>query len=495
MVVELEEKLNTALELQRNNKIFEAECLFREILIKNPNNAQVLNLLGMLKFNSKSFNEAVTFLEKAVAIKPIAKYYRNLGQAYIEAKDFYNAIGCYKNAIKLEFNNYDAWFYLAFALNENEQIDDSIIAYQKAIELNPTAINAYRNLGNIYYSTKNNPEMAVVCYEKFLENDPENMHAKGALGAAYLKTKRYEKGWEYFEARPNKKIVVLIRALIPNNPIKTKPLWQGEDIKNKTIYVYYEGGFGDTIMFSRYLPLLKSKCKEVLFRPQVGSIELFKENSLGVNVLDTCDSEEALNFDVHTTIMCLPYLLRSKSEKDIPLTEGYLKANPEKAQIYKNKYLNNDKFKIGIKWQGNVIYDITRCINIKHFQKIFDIPNTKFYSLQKDEGIEQLNRVDNCELVDLGSTFNDFADTAAAIENLDLVICNDTSVAHLAAAMGKECWMLLPFIQDWRWTNDLSYCVWYKSVKFFQQTAPQDWDEVFNRVCQELKNKLLCKYN
>lgn len=182
MAVDLEEKINTALKLHEDNKLSEAENLYLEILKTNPNNAKILNQLGLLKLKNNEFKSAVNLLEEAVKIEPIAEYYRNLGFAYIELKDFYNAICCYKKAIPLEFNNYDAWFYLALALNENGQTDDAIIAYQKAIDIKPTAVNAYRNLGNIFYSVKNDPQKAVLCYEKFLELEPENMHAKLLLG-------------------------------------------------------------------------------------------------------------------------------------------------------------------------------------------------------------------------------------------------------------------------------------------------------------------------
>ena len=415
-----------------------------------------------------------------------AEFYRDLGKKYIEEGNFYDAILCYKNSIQLEPENYDSWFYLAFALNGNKQIDDAIIAYQKALLINPEAVSVYRNLGNIFYTIKNDPEMAIQCYEKLVEYQPENINAKGALGAAYLKAKNYKEGWEYFENRPNKEIVVSIRGIFPDSPIKTKPLWLGEPIENKILYVYYEGGFGDAIMFARYLPLLKNKCKKVLFRPQVGCIELFKENNLDTEVLDTSVAENQLDFDVHTPIMSLPYLLKLNTEKDLPFAQGYLKSSPEKVKFYKEKYFDNNKFKIGIKWQGNTVYETKRSITLDLFYKLFELKNTQFYSLQKDEGIEQLERAFEYDIVDLGSTFNDFSDTAAAIENLDLIICNDTSVAHLAGAMGKKCWIVLPFIQDWRWTSDLSYCAWYKSVRFFQQSEDGNWSSAFERVYEEL---------
>ena len=185
--------------------------------------------------------------------------------------------------------------------------------------------------------------------------------------------------------------------------------------------------------------------------------------------------------------MSLPYALKLNSEK-IPFDEGFLKANPEKVKESKTNYFNNNKFKIGIKWLGNPSIGLSRIIPIESFYKLFDLPNTQFYSVQTDDGVEELQKLpDNYELFDLGKTFNDFSDTAAAIENLDLIICNDTSIAHLAGAMGKPCWILLPSLYNWRWHTDISFSPWYKSVRIFKQNEADNWDEVFERVYDSLK--------
>ena len=161
---------------------------------------------------------------------------------------------------------------------------------------------------------------------------------------------------------------------------------------------------------------------------------------------------------------------------------------------YTNKHLeffDNDKFKIGIKWQGNPYYDRNRIVPIEAFYKLFDLPNIQIYSLQKGSGIEELDKLtDKNKIIDLGNSFNDFADTSAAIANCDLIICNDTSVAHLVGALGKPCWVLLPFVSNWRWHNDFTYSPWYDSVKFFKQSELDNWNGVIESVYKELKNKL-----
>ena len=324
------------------------------------------------------------------------------------------------------------------------------------------------NQGNIYYMVKNDPVAASKCYKKAVALNPENINAQIGLALSYLKMKNYKEGWKYFESR-NSFIMQGASDLI-------KPLWLGEPIQDKILYVYYEAGFGDTIMFARFLPLLKNKCKKVLFMPQPECLKLFEDSQLGVEVLsqNICPSD----FDFHIPMRSLPYALKVSTEVT---DDKYLKADLSKVEV--KKYFDNNDFKIGINWQGNS-GDIKRKIPLKSFYKLFDLPKTKIYSLQVGEGSQQLAGMEN--IIDLGSTFNDFSDTAAAVENLDLIISNDTSVAHLAGALGKNCWVLLPFVSDWRWGVDRT-CSWYKSLKLFRQKDSGNWDDPFAEVYEELK--------
>lgn len=414
----------------------------------------------------------------------------DIAKKFQQNNDFANAIETYKYIIKSDPENFEAWFNLGMCLKDNEQTDNAIIAYQKALSLNSDSHGVYRNLGNIYYIDKNDPLTTIDYYKKLVELEPYNNEAKICLAVAYLKTKNYKEGWNFFEARLNDKIGLITRVLSSKNLSETHPLWQGEDIKDKTVYVYYEGGIGDTIMFSRFLHVLKTKCKKVLFRPQLDCYDLFKENFKDIEVINIKTIDDMLDFDVHIPLMSLPYRLEINEEKNIPCKEGYMKADDKKVKEYKQKYFNDDKFKIGIKWQGNTNFDTSRKIMLTSFSKLFTLPDTVFYSLQKDDGMEQLDEFKDYNIIDLGKTFNNLSDTSAAIENLDLVICNDTSIGHLAGALSKPCRMLLPFVQDWRWSTDLSYCLWYNSIKFFQQKEKGNWEEVFERMYSSLKDKI-----
>lgn len=479
----VQEKVNKALELHKSAKFEEAEALYKEVLDVDGKNPSVLNLLGLLKYQNNELDEALKYIKSAVEINSQAYFYQNLGKIYHAKKDFKNAFEAYKNALSLEPEKFDLWFDLALAFKANKQIDDAIKAYEKVISINPSLVEAYANLGSIYNNIKNNPTKAIEYYKKIIELKPNERDSEYFLGTAYLKIKEYEKGWKHYESRPSRECGILTQTLLLKDKIASKPVWQGEDLQGKTLYVYYEGGYGETTMFGRFLPLLKQKASKILFKPQLDYVKLFRDNSFGIEVID--DTSE-VDFDYHVPMMSIPYGLGFKSDEDIPLKGGYLKANSDKVLEYKQKYFNTDKFKIGIKWQGNTFYDLTRKIEITSFFKLFEIPDIQFYSLQKDEGSEQLEEAKKYNIIDLGDTFNDFSDTAAAIENLDMVICNDTSVAHLAGSLGKKCWVLLPFISDWRWHADENTCTWYDTFKVFRQKASGDWDGVFEEVYREL---------
>ena len=185
--------------------------------------------------------------------------------------------------------------------------------------------------------------------------------------------------------------------------------------------------------------------------------------------------------------MSIPYVLGCKAEDMFIHHDGYFKANPAKINYYREKFCNNDKFKIGIKWQGNTHYDKERVISVADFFPLFEIPGTQFYSFQTLDGSEEIAKIkEKTDIINLGETFSNFSDTAGAIENMDLIISNDTSLVHLAGGLNKPCWVLLPYIYNWRWHTDLSKCDWYDSVKIYRQKDYGDWESVFSKVKKDL---------
>lgn len=455
MTSDVKTQLSHALAFHQSGNLQEAEKIYLEILDETPNEGNTLNFLGFLKFQNNQFNEAISYLKKATELYP---------------------------------NFFEAWFNLALAYKGMGDFADAIFAYKKAIEIEPENPTPYFNLATLYESL-NETHKAIEYFEHAykLNKDETDTDIPYFLSICYIKAKDFAKGLPLHEYRSSKAFATHCQEVTYPEQYKNKPLWDGTPMPDKTILVYYESALGDTLMYVRYLECLRSMFKKVLFKPQLCFESFFKENNFGAEIIESRALPDELVFDVHIPLMSIPYVLGQFSE-DIPLSEGYLGANPEKIQEFKEKYFNNDKLKIGFKWMGNTVYDMTRVIDIESFYKLFELPNTQFFSLQKGDGVEEFEKIPKkYNVIDLSETFNDFSDTAAAVENLDLVICNDTSVAHLAAAMGKPTWILLPFVQNWRWHTDLSYSPWYKSAKLFKQSESDNWEEVFEQVFEELK--------
>ena len=449
--------LSEAIELHKKGNILEAEKIYNEILRSEPQNIQVIDLLANIKLTTKDFQTAYTL---------------------------------YHKILELDSDNKDALFNIAISAKNLGHLAEAIDSYKKVIELYPDTEEAYYNIASLY-SDSGDMDDAIKYYKRVLENNPDDKETKYFIGIAYMKNRQYKEGLKFFENRLCRLSAVVTQEHTYPNLMQNAKLWQGEYVSDKTIYTYYEAGFGDVLMFARYLPLLEKKCKHVILKTQVPLEELFKENFPNIHVMHYFEPENKIHFDYHIPILSLPYVLGLDEDDMFVAKGGYLKANPEKVNSYHKRFFDNNYFKIGIKWQGNTMYDWDRVIDVKEFIKLFQIPNTKFYSFQTFEGSEGINELKKYyDIVDIGSTLNNFSDTAGAIENLDLVICNDTSLAHVAGAMNKPCWVLLPYLYNWRWHQDLTKCDWYDSVRLFRQDNPGNWDFVFECLYKEL-NQLI----
>ena len=486
----MSDKFKQAFNFHQEGKLTNARDIYQEILNENPQNHEVWDLLGILYMQAEKYEDAEKCIKKALSIKIETYYLENLGKLYQKIKNFQDAIEIYKILTKAIPNKYENWFSLAMSYKNDSQWDEAKKAYYKAIEINPKSHESYFNLAYLYFN-ENDPDGAVECYEKALELEPQDWETKYFLSLAYMQVKNYKDGLKYFEERLCRQSAIVSQEKTYPHLMKEKQLWTGkEDLSDKVLYTYYEAGFGDVLMLYRFMPELTSKCKKVIFKPQKELVPLFKENSYGAEIMEMFDYEENMYFDYHLPFLSLPLVLNKNGEDMfIHHDDGYLKSNPQKVKEYKEKYFSNNKFKIGIKWQGNTYYDKERVLKVEDFFKLFEIPNTQFYSCQTFEGSEEFEKIKGkYNVIDIAHTFKDFSDTAAAIENLDLIICNDTSLGHLAGAMCKPCWILLPHVYNWRWHKDLSKCDWYDSIKIYRQISNGDWNSVFTKVEKDLKN-------
>lgn len=484
----IEEIINIGFNSHQNGKLDDAENAYKEALKIDCENAEACNLMGVLKLQQGEINAAVEWIEKAINIQPCEYFYETLFQAYIRINSFDKIIGCKNFVLQNYAKSFSLLFNIALAYKNLKQNKLAIEFYDKALKIDPTSYQAWFNLAHIY-NVENQGKNAVSALKICKKLKPNDRETEYFLAIALMRTKNYDKGLKLFEQRLCKETAIALQNKTYPNLASKERLWKGENIKDKTILVYYEAGFGDTIMFSRYLPLLKKRCKKVVFYPQKQLAQLFAQSNLGIDeIIEGFIPEQNMDFDVHIPLLSLPYLLGLKGDRVFESTEGYLSANTELVEQYKTKYFNTDKLKIGIKWQGNTYYDKDRVIPTEAFAPLIEIEGTQFYSFQTFEGSEELAKLTSqYNIVDVGSDLIDFTQTAAALMNLDLVICNDTSLAHLAGALGIPCFVLLPYEVNWRWHEDLSKCDWYDSIRLFRQKSIGDW----NGVIEDTKKVLI----
>lgn len=480
-----EELIQEGFALHQEGKLEEAETAYKKALEQDKDNAEIYNLLGVLKLQQQDVISAVHWVEQAVEKQPNAYFYETLFQTYIRAK-LYKEIAKRAHEVLEKFpDNFSLLFNVALAYRNLKRNKEAIKFYEKALKIDPSSYDCWFNLSHLYSveaETKNALSALKIC-NKIKPNDPDTEYF---LGLALMRLKDYDKGFKYFESRFSKTATIALQNKTYPNKARLDNIWNGENISDKTLLVYYEAGFGDVLMFARYLPLVAKKCKKLIFMCQKPLSTLFKQNNLGIDqVIDTYIPESEIDFDVHTPMLSLPYLLKLKVNKVFAYSSGYLKPNMDLVEKYKKKYFENDKIKVGIKWQGNTYFDYDRVIPAEAFAPLMQVENTQYYSFQTFEGSEDAKVLKG--IIDVGKDFVDFSQTAAAMANLDLVICNDTSLAHLAGAMGIPCWIVLPYEVNWRWHTDLSVCDWYDSVKLFRQHKQNDWNSVFEDVLAEMR--------
>lgn len=487
MTVSEKEKLNEAFKYHQNGDLEKAEEIYSEILNTSENNYEVLNLLGLIKLSQNRFPDAEKYIKKALTLKKDSYFYENLARVYNEENEFQSTIKVLEEAVSDGFDSFEIYFLLALAYKNNIEYDKSEKSYLKALEINPKSEKALFNLASLYLFL-NKPEKAVEFFKKCLEITPDDKEVLYFISLGYFRLKNYETGMKFFENRLCRNTAITSQQVTYPHLMKKAHIWQGEDISNKTLYTYYEAGFGDMIMFARYLPELQKRCKKIIMKPQKALSQLFRDNFPDIDFMDVFYEENKIDFDYHIPFLSVPYVLQLDNKEIFMRHDKYLKAMPDKVKFFKEKFFNNDKFKIAIKWQGNTYYETDRVINVEAFAPLFDLPDVKIYSAQTFEGSEEFEKLaSKYDITNLAESFKDFSYTAGALENVDLVISSDSSLAHLAGAMGKPCIILLPYNYNWRWHIDLGHCDWYDSVKLFRLGPKENWNELMQRVVKNLK--------
>lgn len=410
--------------------------------------------------------------------------YVEYGQSLYDKGMLVESKEAFEKALKIDSLCADAYQGLGIIYFLNNDFDKSIECSMKAVDLfgqneHAKTSDCFLNLA-MAYKAKRNIENALFCYENSILLNVNNYDAYFGISVTHLLNKDFTNGFKLYRSRFFK------MDPVAGHFFEDKKEWQGENIENKKLYIYNEQGFGDNIQFVRYLKNFHAITgAQIMYKPRAELETFFEENDLGVKIIKNNIDDSDVEFDVYTHLLSVPQLLNASAD-NIPLSEGYLKANLQKVKEYQNKYFNNDKFKLGIVWRATPDPHIDKVIPLDYFLKFLNIPDTQIYSLEVNLTAEESKELKKHNIIDLGTTFNDFSDTAAAIENLDLLITVDTAVAHLAGSMNKPLWILLSYIPEWRWFLDSEKSPWYDSAQLYRQDESRNWNSVFEQVLNNI---------
>jgi len=457
---------------------------FKKAVQLNPDDDQTLYNLGPALLREDQYLEAITVIEKAIKVNSdFPEYFLNYGLALFNLERYTESIEYYKKALAIKHDYIQAYINLGIVYLKLNEFENSLKNYKKALAIDPNNTCALVNYGYLL-QVQNDNEKAIQQYNKIISLEPDNADAHFLISTVYLSLGNYENGWEEYEWRFKRST-----KDSPKLPKFDRPRWKGESLWGKTIYVSPEQGFGDAIQFVRYFKELAKISKKVIYRVRPELETIFRRNFKGVEILTYSVDPESIGFDCYTPLLSVPRILKTNLS-NIPFSEGYIEADIDLVQKYKEEYFSNDLFKVGIFWQSDTKVNGNRHIPVEKLLPILNIDGVKVYSLQNGVGLEQLEALSSdIKITDLGSKFCTFSDTAAALKHLDLIVTIDTSVAHLAGALSKNTLLMLPYCPEWRWLKNIDYTPWYKSIKILRQTEINNWDEVIDKVCSNISSR------
>ncbi len=448
--------LDGAFALHKAGRLADAENIYKQILTADPGHFDGRHLLGLILHQRRQFAAAVDQFDLALRREPNnVLALNNRGLALKRLKRFEEALASYNRALVLRPDYAEALSNRGVTLHEMGRFEDAVASYQAALTVRP-------DYAEVHYCE-------ALC--RLLIGD-------------------FDRGWEKNEWRWQ------TEALRNSKRSFSEKLWLGsDDIAGKTILRHAEQGFGDTLQFARYVPMVAARGARVILEVQRPLHALMASLPEAAQVVSRGDALPA--FDMHCPLLSLPLAFGTRLET-IPSAVRYLAAPESKVRAWRDALGKHDRPRIGLVWAGNPRkelpnanrIDSERSMAFGRFAPLFFVSGCEFYSLQKgDEAVKQLRDSAFSELViDRTSELHDFSDTAALIENLDLVIAVDTAVAHLSGALGKPFWLLNRYNTCWRWLLDRVDSPWYPAARQFRQDQSRDWDNVIARVCPALRD-------
>jgi len=506
--------------LHRLGRYDEAIASYRLALQIAPNDAMMLNNIGLSLQSAERFSEALSFYNKSLANEP------DDADTLANRAAVLKALGRREDAIEtldrlaaVSGNNVGLWLQCALLLKDLGNFEDALNSCDAAFAIAPDHPETFNTRGMILSASRNFAE-AIRYYDCALAIRPDFSDAifhrgNALLGCGLLDEalnsfqKAIEANPEYAQAQLNKGFCLLTkgefreglplyewRKKLPKpieNQAFTQPLWTGkQDIAGKVLFLHsIEQGLGDTIQFYRYALMARDRGAHVILAVQDALVQFLRDAGGNIEIIDS--QAPPKHFDFHAPLMSLPLAFATDVDT-IPATASYLQARPEKIKEWGRK-IGKHGFKVGINWQGNKdgVSDVGRSFSLLFFKGLSKIAKVRLISLQKNFGSEQLENLPSDMVIEsLGAEFDAgphaFIDSAAVLENLDLVITSDTAMAHLAGALGTPVWVALRFLPDWRWLLDRTDSPWYPSLRLFRQKQVDDWAGVFANMQSELES-------
>jgi tetratricopeptide (TPR) repeat protein len=473
--------------LMGNGQLDKAVASYRRVLEIKPDFAEAHTILGLALKDLGQLDGAVVSHRRALEIKPdLAEAHNNLGLALHDFGQYEDAEASFRHALGIKPDFTEAHSNLGVTLKSLGQLDGAVASYWRALEIKPDLAEAHNNLG-LALQDLGQYEDAAASYQRALEIKPDFAETHFNLSLLLLSLGQYAEAWPKYEARyqPNFKGRNVIL------PDVTFPQWESEPLNGKSLVIWPEQGFGDEMQFVRYIPLLKIRGVSRITLVCTSPLKVLLGTLEGVDAVVSESEAASLPFhDYWTFSMSLP-LHFATTVDTIPAKLPYLSAPLERLNRWHNR-LPKGGLKVGLVWKGSAVHknDANRSLpSLSILAPLWSVPGITFVSLQKGQGEDEAATPPTGQpIVHMGSGIQDFADTAAIVAQLDLVICIDTAIAHLAGALGKPCWVLLPAHgTDWRWLQERTDSPWYPGVmRLFRQTKAGDWAATISDATQAL---------
>ena len=464
--------------LMRLKRYDDARAAYDQAIRLRAEVAMFYSRRGIVHLEQQRAQDALADHNQAIALDPIdADAQNNRGNALAQLKRHAEALSSYAQACTLATNNAVSWNNRGAMLRYFNRFNEALACYSHALTLDPNYRDGFINRG-ILLGDMRQFDDAFHDFERALAIDPTAVEAAWNKGLLLLTLGDFTQGWPLFEVRWNKPAFKAQMKRVP------QPLWQGETpLTGKTILLHPEQGLGDYLQCCRYVPLLEAHGARVVLECPAALTLLLSSLSPSITVIEKDTTLPA--FDVHCPIMSLPFAFKTALET-IPRHTPYLWADPTKSAAWHSALGEKTQLRIGLSWSGAPGHtnDHHRSMGLGQLAPLWELP-LSYISLQKDVRPEDQPLLHHIQTA--LEPIHDFADTAALIDQMDLVLCVDSSVAHAAGALGKPVWLMLPYVPDFRWLLNCDTSPWYPTMRIFRQPTPGDWASVIAEVQTALR--------